>query len=58
MYNTLSSQSLVFEYAYHGNVKGIQDLFKNQEASPFDRDEWGSSLLFVCLSVSSDDEKG
>jgi hypothetical protein len=50
-YNILPSKSLIFELAGIGNVARIQDLFKNGEASPFDRDENGLTVLDVRLPV-------
>jgi len=46
-YNIIPSGSLVFELAGEGDVKGLLDLFAGGQASPFDVDEYGCSLLTV-----------
>lgn len=46
-YNIIPSGSLVFELAGTGDVRGLLDLFAKGQASPFDVDENGYSLLSV-----------
>ena len=45
--NIVPSNSKLFEYAETGDVKGLQDLFTKQEASPFDCNDDGSTALHV-----------
>jgi len=46
-YNIIPSGSLVFGLAREGDVRGLLDLFAGGQASPFDVDEIGRSLLSV-----------
>lgn len=46
-YNIIPSDSLVFKLAGGGDVRGLLDLFAKRQASPFDVDEDGCSLLSV-----------
>jgi hypothetical protein len=46
-YNIIPSGSVVFDLAGLGDVDGIQALFDRREASPFDRDEYGLTVLDV-----------
>lgn len=45
--NIRPNDSLVFDYATNGNVSGLLKMFSSGEASPFDHDEAGRSLLHV-----------
>ena len=49
LYNIVPSGSKVFERAAFGDVAGLQDLFDSKEASPFDRDENGLTVLDVSI---------
>lgn len=46
-YNIIPNTSIVFEYLENHNISGIQELFSQRQASPFDCDEHGLSLLHV-----------
>ena len=46
-YNMIPSNSAVFHYACHNDVKGLQSLFQSKEASPFDCDEADFTPLTV-----------
>jgi hypothetical protein len=46
-YNVIPPKSPVMEYVEHGNVEGIQKLFMDRQASPFDRDPHDFTLLDV-----------
>jgi hypothetical protein len=35
-YNVVPAESMVIQYAFDGNVKGVQDFFKKGKASPYD----------------------
>jgi hypothetical protein len=43
------NSSLVFDYVRNGNISGLLRSFQNSEASPFDHDEYGRSLLHVSV---------
>jgi len=46
-YNIIPSDSSVIKLAREGDVRGLLDLFAGGQASPFDVDEGGRSLLSV-----------
>ena len=46
-YNIVPNTSIVFKYLENHNISGIQELFSQRQASPFDCDESGRSLLHV-----------
>ena len=46
-YNVIPWESPVFEHAIWGNVTGLRDLFDNNQASPWDCDDDGSTPLHV-----------
>jgi hypothetical protein len=46
-YNIIPRTSVILHHIRDGNVDGAQELFRRREASPFDCDEWGDSLLHV-----------
>ena len=46
-YNIIPKDSLAFVYVGENNVKGLQELFSRKEASPFDCDPSGTTLLIV-----------
>lgn len=47
-YNIIPTNSLVFRLAKEGDERGLLDIFAGRQASPFDVDEDGRSLLSVC----------
>ncbi len=57
-YNVISRSSIIFQHIVAGNVDGIQELFKRREASPYDCDEHGYSLLYVCTTTTIRYEAG
>ncbi|KAK3935461.1 hypothetical protein QBC46DRAFT_453470 [Diplogelasinospora grovesii] len=44
-YNVRRSNELIFEYIREGRMEDLLQLFQSRQASPFDRDEYGSSLI-------------
>ena len=46
-YNVVSESSIVFTTVKSGDVAGMLTLFASRQASPFDRDQNGFSLLYV-----------
>ena len=46
-YNVIPEDSLAFVYIEENNVKELQELFSRKEASPFDCDPEGTTLLLV-----------
>jgi hypothetical protein len=46
-YSVVHCSAPVFEYARQGDIDGLLDLFDKQLASPFDRDQWGGTLIQV-----------
>lgn len=46
-YNEVPFSSPIFLYARRGDIEGIQDLFENREASPYDRTMTGDTPLHV-----------
>ena len=50
VYNVVPHGSPQFEIARYGDLVGIQHLFSTGQASPFDRDPWGYTLLDVSFS--------
>lgn len=49
VYNVIPSESPIFEMAGVGDIDGIRQLFSTGNASPFDRDENGLTVLDVRL---------
>lgn len=47
VYNVIPSNSKIIQKITEGDKDGILELFKAREASPFDKDERGQSLLYV-----------
>lgn len=46
-YNIIPADSPAWELVQDGDVDGIQSLFRAHQASPFDRDQYGLTLLDV-----------
>ncbi len=53
-YNVVPLESAVFEYARDNNVRGLQELFSERAASPFDCNDEGLTLLAVSLAISTE----
>lgn len=51
-YNIVPSDSLVLQHARLGNLQGLQDLFSKNLASPFDRNEYGLTVLHVSIHAA------
>lgn len=49
VYNVVPTGSPVFRYAKEGNPQGMQELFSRNEASPFDCNHMGLTVLHVRL---------
>lgn len=47
MYNIISSTSDIIKKIRVGDKAGVLELFNSRQASPFDKDQNGQSLLFV-----------
>ena len=47
IYNVVPAESPIFEMVRDGDIVGIQHLFSTRQASPFDREENGWTLLDV-----------
>jgi hypothetical protein len=41
------SESPIFRFAENGDISGMKELFRTKEASPFDRNPYGWTLLDV-----------
>ncbi|KAG7005760.1 hypothetical protein G7Y79_00018g045670 [Physcia stellaris] len=54
-YNIIPEDSLTFVYIDEDNLKGLQELFSRKEASPFDCDPSGRTLLFYAVGRRSVD---
>lgn len=54
--NIISHGSIVFNYAAANDTKGLQKLFSKREASPFDCNESGLTLLHVGIYPELKDE--
>ena len=52
-YNVISSDSPVFAFAVKNNVRGLQELFSEMKASPFDCDDWDMTPLHVNTTIYS-----
>lgn len=52
-YNIVSSNSEIITRVKSGDTGGMLELFRTRKASPFDRDQSGTSLLSVSSSSSS-----
>lgn len=50
-YNVIPSSSILFEYIKTENIGRLRDLFDRREASPFDCNEKGATLLHVCATI-------
>ncbi|KAF5702133.1 hypothetical protein FGLOB1_9764 [Fusarium globosum] len=55
VYNAISSNSKIIQKITEGDKDGILELFKAREASPFDKDERGQSLLYHAASSKNFD---
>ncbi|EPE31420.1 Ankyrin repeat-containing protein [Glarea lozoyensis ATCC 20868] len=44
-YNIIPDKSLAFQYIFRENIEGLRGLFEKREASPFDADASGATLL-------------
>jgi hypothetical protein len=49
VYSIVPSDSRVFRSARMGDINGLLDLFNKKLASPFDRNEYGETLIHVYL---------
>ena len=49
-YNVIPGTSAVFSYIKNRNLAGNKNLFSSREASPFDIDSNGKSLVWVCAA--------
>jgi hypothetical protein len=47
VYNVVSYESDIIQRIQKGDRAGVLELFGNRKASPFDKDEYGHSLLYV-----------
>jgi hypothetical protein len=47
VYNVVSSESDIIQRIREGDRAGVRELFGTRKASPFDKDEFGHSLLYV-----------
>lgn len=47
VYNIVSYDSDVVQMVRKGDKNGVLQLFSSRKASPFDKDQYGSSLLYV-----------
>jgi hypothetical protein len=47
VYKVVPHDSPIFTMAADGDIHGIKHLFSTGQASPFDRDEWGRTVLDV-----------
>lgn len=52
-YNIVAEGSSVFELIRSNDVKGLQELFTEMKASPFDCDECGFTPLHVSIKFQS-----
>ena len=48
-YCVVPPDSPVMNYAREGNIMALQKLFESGQATPFSVDEYGSTLLHVCV---------
>jgi hypothetical protein len=48
-YNLASHSAPIWQCVAHGDIIGVQTLFKEGKASPFDKNDWGCTLLEVSL---------
>lgn len=46
-YNIVCADSPIFESVYYDDIEGMLQLFQQGRASPFDMDEFGTTLLDV-----------
>lgn len=53
-YNVIHRESPVLKYASNNNVRGLQELFSERIASPFDCDDEGWTPLAVSLAISTE----
>lgn len=58
LYNTRPNDSLIFKCLKMGDFLGMLHLFSNHQASPFDRDEDGQSLLHVSIRSPNTQRRG
>lgn len=49
-YRAVPDDALIFRFCREGNDMAIQKLFEHGQASPWDRDSWGMTPLFVSPS--------
>lgn len=54
VYNTRMDDAKIFKLAGYGFVEGMVEMFDKGEASPFDCDPGGRSLLYVSAFYSAD----
>lgn len=54
MYNIVSTKSEIIQKIRVGDKAGVLELFNSRQASPFDKDQNGQSLLFVGWSTCID----
>lgn len=47
VYNVVSFDSDIVQCVRKGDKKGVVELFNSRQASPYDKDQYGSSLLYV-----------
>jgi len=57
-YTIVPRNSIILQHLRDGNVEGIRELFGRREASPYDCDELGCSLLYVCTTTTIPYEVG
>ncbi|KAJ4004321.1 hypothetical protein NW766_011625 [Fusarium irregulare] len=53
VYNIVSSDSDIIKRIEKGDKAGVLDLFNKRQASPFDKDENGHSLLYKSINANS-----
>ncbi|KAK4061481.1 uncharacterized protein Triagg1_10338 [Trichoderma aggressivum f. europaeum] len=49
VYNIIPNDSEIIKKINSGDLIGVREMFNNRDASPFDRNAAGGSLLYVCL---------
>lgn len=56
-YAVVPDDALVTQYACNGNLQGMLELFRQGKGSPFDRDDFGGTLLHVGEVYREDNHK-